>query len=41
MTIACIACGGILETTLIVMGLGVIIRWPATTNSLDLEAKSC
>jgi len=27
MTVACIACGGIIEGTLIVMGLSFIIRW--------------
>ena len=27
MVVACIACGGILEVTFVVMGLGWIIRW--------------
>lgn len=27
MVLACIACGGIIETTLIFMGLGAIYRW--------------
>ena len=27
MVIACIACGGVLEVTLIIMGLGALVRW--------------
>jgi hypothetical protein len=35
MIFACIACGGIIETWLIVVGLGVIYRWFKSRHKKD------